>query len=78
MEVDMSEVVKFASQVDAELLGKIRALAKAEGRQIQALIEEALADLVEKRAQVRPQPDAMAVYRASLTRYGSVYERLAK
>jgi len=74
----MSEVVKFASQVDAELLGKIRALAKAEGRQIQALIEEALADLVEKRAQVRPQPDAMAVYRASLTRYGSVYERLAK
>lgn len=74
----MSELVKFASQVDAELLGKIRALAKAEGRQIQALIEEALADLVQKRSQERPQPDAMAVYKASLGRYGSVYERLAK
>ena len=74
----MSERVKFASQVDAELLGKVRHLAVSEGRQLQALIEEALADLIEKRAQSRPQADAMAVYRSTVARFGSVYERLAK
>lgn len=75
----MSEMVKFASQVDAELLGKIREIAKAEGRQLQALIDEALRDLIEKKsAAPRPQPDAMAIYRRSLKRYGSLYERLSK
>ena len=75
----MSEMVKFASQVDAELLGRLRELAKAEGRQLQALIDEALRDLVEKRsATPKPQAEAMAIYRRSLKRYGSLYERLSK
>ena len=33
----MSEMVKFASQVDGEVLGKIRDIAKAEGRHLQML-----------------------------------------
>ena len=32
---------KFATQVDAELLESVRSLAKAEGRQIQAVVEDA-------------------------------------
>jgi hypothetical protein len=78
MEALMSEMVKFASQVDAELLGKVRDIAKAEGRQIQGLLDEALRDFVEKRLAEGPQPDAMALHRLSMTRYRSVYERLAK
>lgn len=47
-EVVMSEVrEKFATQVDAALLNQLRELAKNEGRQIQALVDEALADLLE-------------------------------
>ena len=33
---------KFATQVAAEILAEIRAIAHAEGRQLQALVEEAL------------------------------------
>ena len=33
---------KFATQVDATLLESVRELAKAEGRQIQAVVEDAL------------------------------------
>ena len=74
----MSEIVKFASQVDAELLGKIRALAKAEGRQIQALIEEALADLVEKKSRARSRPEVLAAHRATVAEFAEVFRHLAK
>jgi len=33
---------KFATQVDGDVLAKIRAIAKTEGRQLQAVVEEAL------------------------------------
>ena len=69
---------KFATQVDAELLETVRDLAKAEGRQVQSLIDEALADLVEKRRPTRPRRHVMAAYRASLGSHGRVYEKLAE
>lgn len=69
---------KFATQVDAELLSQIRNLAKSEGRQIQTLVDEALADLVEKHKQSRPRQHVMAAYQSSHTRYADLYEKLAK
>lgn len=69
---------KFATQVDAEILAEIRALARKEGRQIQALVDEALADLLEKRRQERPRPHVMAAYGASHERFGSLYKKLAE
>jgi hypothetical protein len=74
----MGDLVKFASQVDADVLGRVRDIAKTEGRHLQALIDEALRDLVAKRARGRPQAEAMAIYKSSLARYGSLYERLSK
>ncbi len=68
----MGDLVKFASQVDAEVIGRLRGIAKAEGRHLQALLDEALRDLIEKKEQSRPQTDAMAVYKASLARYDSL------
>jgi predicted transcriptional regulator len=44
----------FATQVDSEILAAVRTLAHSEGRQLQALVDEALADLLEKRKQTRP------------------------
>ena len=61
----------FATQVDAELLSAVRSLAQSEGRQIQVLIDEALADLIEKRRQGRPRANVMAAYEASHQPYGS-------
>mgnify|MGYP001474810850 CR=1 FL=1 len=69
---------KFATQVDAELLSAIRGLADLEGRQIQALVDEALADLVEKRKQGRPRTHVMTTYQASHERFAPLYQKLAE
>ncbi len=69
---------KFATQVDADILADVRSLARSEGRQIQALIDEALADLIEKRRQSRPRAHVMAAYQASHDAYGTLYKKLAE
>ena len=69
---------KFATQVDTALLEDVRALAQEDGRQIQALVDEAFADLVEKHRQTRPRQHIMAAYQRSHSRYGELYEKLAK
>ena len=69
---------KFATQVDAEILATVRDLARSEGRQIQALIDEALLDLIEKRKQSQPRAHVMAAYQASHESFGSLYKQLAK
>jgi len=69
---------KFATQVDGELLADLRALAKAEGRQLQALVDEAFAGLLEQRRQAKPRPDVMAAVRASHERFGWLYKKLAE
>lgn len=69
---------KFATQVDAELLAEVRALARSEGRQIQALVDEALADLLEKRRQGKPRRHVMAAYAASHRQFGALYKKLAE
>lgn len=69
---------KFATQVDSDTLAKIRALAEEEGRQIQALMDEALTDLLEKRRQENPRSHAMAAYRASHAKFGALYKKLSE
>lgn len=70
--------VKFATQVNSEVLAAVRALAEQEGRQLQALVDEAFADLIEKRKNARPRPHVMAAYLASHEKYGPLYKKLAE
>ena len=75
----MSQVrEKFATQVNSEILSTVRTIAKNEGRQLQALVDEALADLIEKRKNTRPRAHVMAAYLASHEKYGELYKKLAK
>ena len=69
---------KFATQVSSEILSTVRNLAQAEGRQLQALIDEALADLIEKRKQGKPRTNVMAAYQASHEKFGPLYKKLAE
>ena len=69
---------KFATQVNSEILAAVRSLARSEGRQLQTLVDEALADLIEKRKGSRPRPHIMAVYQASHERYAPLYKKLAE
>ncbi len=69
---------KFATQVNSETLAAVRALARSEGRQLQALVHEALADLIDKHANARPRPHVMGAYLASHRKFASLYKRLAE
>ena len=69
---------KFATQVDGALLADLRGLAQQEGRQIQALVEEAIAALIEQRRQGTARPHVMSAYQKSHARYAPLYKKLAE
>ena len=69
---------KFATQVNSEILTAVRSLSAAEGRQLQTLVEEALADLLEKRKNSNPRAHVMGAYLASHEKYGPLYKKLAE
>ncbi|MGN6208594.1 hypothetical protein [Asticcacaulis sp.] len=69
---------KFATQMDSAMLAELRALAKAEGRQLQSLIEEAVGKLLETRQEARAEPDFEMLMKRNHDRYAGVFEKLAK
>ena len=69
---------KFATQVDTGVLSDLRELARQEGRQIQALVDEALTDLLEKRKLGKPRQRVMDAYLSSHGRYADLYRKLAE
>lgn len=69
---------KFATQVNSEILSAVRSIAQSEGRQIQSLIDEALADFIEKRKNGKPRAHVMAAYEASHEKYAELYKKLAR
>jgi len=69
---------KFATQVNSDLLAAVRDLAQSEGRQLQVLVDEAFADLLEKRKQGRPRAHVMAAYQSSHEKYAELYKKLAE
>ena len=69
---------KFATQVNSEILVALRILSAAEGRQLQALVDEALADLLEKRKKTTPRAHVMNAYLASHEKYSPLYKKLAE
>jgi hypothetical protein len=69
---------KFATQVNSKILRDVRTLAEEEGRQLQALVDEALADLIEKHKNAKPRSQVMGAYLASHEKYGPLYKKLAR
>ena len=68
--------VKFSTKIDNALLDEVCALAKEEGRQIQAIVEEALENLLEDRRQGKVRPRVVRACRTSHARFGSLYRKL--
>ena len=69
---------KFSSQAAPELLSKMREIAKSDGRQLQAVLEDAMRDYIENRERPNIRPEVMAHYRASVRRHRRLYELLAE
>jgi hypothetical protein len=69
---------KFATRVNSEILLAVRALAEKEGRQLQALVGEALADLLEKRKNAAPRARVLGAYLVSHENYAPLYKKPAE
>lgn len=69
---------KFSSQARPELLEEARAIAAAEGRQFQAVLDEALSDWVARKKGETARPEVIAHLKASIVRHRRLYEELAK
>lgn len=70
--------VKFSTQVNPQLLKQVRDIADAEGRMLQAVIEEALRTLVEERRQSQPRARVLAAYQAGVAAFDPLYKKLAE
>ena len=68
---------KFSSQAAPDLLTKMREIARSDGRQFQAVLEDAMRDYIEGRKQSNVRPEMMAHFRASLERNRRLGELLA-
>ena len=69
---------KFSSQLDADLLAEVRAISEEEGRQFQAVLDEALTEWVERKRGLRPRSEVLAYLKDSMARNRSLYHRLAE
>jgi len=69
---------KFSSQADPELLAALREAAQGEGRQFQAVLEDAMRDYVERGAKDRPRRHVLQALGESLEDFDDLYRELAK
>jgi hypothetical protein len=69
---------KFETQVDPEILSAVKGIAQSEGQELPALVDEALADLIEKRTQGRPRAHVMTAYQMSHETFAPLYKKLAE
>ena len=76
--IPLMTMQKFSSQARPELLQEVRELAATEGRQFQAVLDEALAEWVARKKGEAPRPEVIGHVKASIARHRILYEELAK
>ena len=69
---------KFATQADPKVLDAVRAIAASEGKQLQAVIDEALRDFIDKKKHGAPRSKVLTAFGESLAEYDALYKELAK
>ena len=69
---------KFSSQASPDVLAALRELAATQGRQFQAVLDDAMRDYLERQSQSRPRQHVMATFASSLEEFDSLYRDLAK
>ena len=69
---------KFSSQASPEVLAALRQIAESQGRQFQAVLDEAMRDYIDRQQKERPRRHVMATFTSSLKEFNSLYRELAK
>ena len=69
---------KFSSQASPEVLAALRQIAESQGRQFQAVLDEAMRDYIDRQQKERPRRHVMTTFASSLAEFDSLYRELAK
>ncbi len=69
---------KFSSQAAPEVLLALRDIAETQGRQFQAVLDDALRDYIDRQQKERPRRHVMASFASSLEDFDHLYRELAK
>jgi predicted transcriptional regulator len=69
---------KFSSQASPEVLASLRQIAESQGRQFQAVLDEAMREYIDRQQRERPRRHAMAAFASSLDEFDALYRELAK
>ncbi len=74
----MRALRKYSSQAEPELLDAMQAIADREGRQLQAVIGEAMRDYLARRQQQQPRRNVLEAFQKSLKERSDLYRKLAR
>lgn len=69
---------KFSSQAAPDVLNALRTIAEIEGRQFQAVLDEALREYIERKEKGRPRAGVVEAFSQSLSEFDALYRELAK
>jgi predicted transcriptional regulator len=69
---------KFSSQASPEVLSALRQIAESQGRQFQAVLDEALRDYIDRQQKERPRRQVMMAFAESVEEFEALYSKLAK
>ena len=80
MEIPVTTTLRenFSSQASPEVLAALRQIAESQGRQFQAVLDEAMRDYIDRQQKERPRRHVMATFASSLEEFDSLYRELAK
>ena len=78
LNVAADKKVKFATQLDPDVLESLRRMSVDEGRHIQAILDEALREYIASKQAGKPRKHVLAALQASMAEYDTLYETLAR
>ena len=69
---------KLSFNVPPELLGALNQLAASQGRPLQAILDDALREYLERQQRQQPREHVMSAFASSLDEFDTLYKDLAK
>ena len=74
----MKALRKYSSQADPVVLKAMQAIADREGRQLQAVIGDAMREYLTRKQQQAPRRNVLEAFQKSLKERDELYRKLAK
>ena len=69
---------KFSYKVSPEVLAALHELAASQGRHLQAILEDALREYLERQQRDQPRQHVISEFASSLNEFDELYKDLAK